>query len=373
MTRLRRTRDYALVKNALKKLRPGGSPWPGPLDDTEYSPKLALDTLTMAWPDAVPKPVIGLVRDVDVYPYWTKYRRFLDANDIPYELYDIHRSDWRRRAEGMDLILWRPMSFPYETEECRRKFWVLEHYLDKLCYPTFREAQIYEDKVLQGELLKHYGLPVVPTFISHSEEESLAYVRACEYPAVWKIACGSGSWGVELVRSRAAAQRRVRSVFSFQGRQTYWPYRAQKNYILLQQLEHNAGYDLRVIVVGDHIQGYYRAVPRGEFRASGMNTWYYGELPVEAMRLACRVRDRLGLTMLALDLLADPAEQRFSIIEVSIFTQINDDFELEVAGVPGAYIHCGEEFRFEPAKIVLQDLVVRELLTTRWIAPRLSA
>ena len=367
IARLSHTRHHILLKNAVKCLAPGRFKSPIPIDDFGSSSMLSLDPHVMAWPHGVAKPTVGLVADADVPPYWTKYRRFLEVNQIPYRLYDIHRSDWRHRAADMDVVLWRPMSVPHELEECRRKFWFLENVLGKVCYPSLAESLIYEDKLLQYELLEHLGFPVVPTFVSHSEDEALRYAASATYPAVWKITCGASSLGVELVRDRQAAVRRIRRVFSFAGRRTIWPYAAQKHYVYLQRFEPNAGYDLRVMVIGDTILGYHRAVPPGDFRASGMNTTYHRSIPEEAMRLARSVRDALGLTALSLDLLADPAEKRFSIIEISLFTQIREAFKLEVDGVSGSYRSNGDGFHFVPGPVVPHDLVLEELLATRWI------
>jgi len=362
-----------LAKNAAKRMLPGRYEWMSPVDDSETSPKRLIEPMPMAWPDNVPKPRIGLVKDADVFPYWTHYRSFLQRNDIPFEIYDIHRSDWRRRAEEFDIIVWRPLSFPYELDEARRKAWILENHVGVMSYPTTAEALIYEDKTLQYELLEHYGFPAVATCLTHSKEEALAFARAASYPLVWKIDAGSGSLGVELVRSRRAAERRIRAAFSHSGRRTYWPYLAQKDYVYLQPLAPNAGYDLRVLVVGDYAFGVYRAVPKGEFRASGMHTAYYDALPAEAMLLARRVRDRLGVLMLALDMLVDERRERYSIIELSMFTQTPDPWYLRVDDVPGLYVFAGDAFEFVSGHVLLQHLILEELLKQRWIAPRLLA
>jgi glutathione synthase/RimK-type ligase-like ATP-grasp enzyme len=370
MPKLSHTRNYLLLKNSIKRVAPGRFRWPDPIDDTATSRMCVSEPRVMDWPPEVTRPTVGLVADADMPPYWTKYRRFLDANQIPYRLYDIHRSEWRSRAAEFDVVLWRPMSFPYELEECRRKFWFLENALGKICYPSLAEALIYEDKILQYELLDHLGFPVVPTFVSHSEEEALEYAASTTYPAVWKISCGAGSLGVELVKDERTAVRRIRQVFSFAGRRTYWPYVAQKNYVYLQRFEPNAGYDLRVMVMGDTMLGYHRSVPPGDFRASGMDTTYHRSIPNEAMHLARRVRDALGMTMLALDMLADRAEQRFSIIEISLFTQIKEEFKLEVDGVSGTYRQNGDGYHFVPGAVVPHDLMLEELFLSRWIALR---
>ena len=364
--RLTHTREFQLLKNAAKLVLPGAHAWHGPIDDGDVV--AAVDPVFMEWPRDVRKPMVGLVRDRDDYPYWTKYRRFLEANDLPWRVYDIHRSDWLTQAAGLDCVVWRPLSFPSELEECRRKVYILERELGTLCSPSFDEAMLYEDKLLQYELLTRHGLPVIPTFVSHSEEEALEYVRSTSYPAVWKVAAGSGSWGVELVRDARQAERLVRCVFSFHGRRTYWPYVAQKDYVFIQRFEPNAGWDLRVISIGDLTAGYYRDVPAGEFRASGMGTVRRGAPPEEAMRLALRVREALELPSLAVDLLADPADGRLSIIETSSFIMVRTPMQLQVDGVPGVFVHEEDDsFRFVPLIVWQQELVLREVLRRGWI------
>jgi glutathione synthase/RimK-type ligase-like ATP-grasp enzyme len=306
------------------------------------------------------------VRDVDDFPYWTKYRQFLEANAFPWRIYDVHRSGWLREAEDFDFVVWRPMSFPSEMEECRRKLFVLERELGTPCYPTFREAMFYEDKLLQYELLARHGLPVIPTFVSHSEEEALAYARTCEYPAVWKVATGSGSFGVELIPDGRTAERLVRQVFSVHGRRTYWPYLGQKDYVFIQRFQPNAGWDLRVISIGDTASAYYRDVPPGEFRASGMDTVRRGAAPEEALHLARRVCETLDLPVLAVDMLADP-DGRLFIIETSAFIMVRTPMQLQIDGVPGIYELRHGRYVFVPMLVWQQELALREVLQRLWL------
>jgi glutathione synthase/RimK-type ligase-like ATP-grasp enzyme len=67
----------------------------------------------------------------------------------------------------------------------------------------------------------------------------------------------------------------------------------------------NAGYDLRVIAVGNKVFGYYRDVPQGEFRASGMGMVRKGILPEDAVHLAMQVIKKLDLVIAAVDMLRD--------------------------------------------------------------------
>ncbi|NLE21876.1 MAG: hypothetical protein GX624_03705 [Actinobacteria bacterium] len=362
---IRRTRHYMLLRTMLKSVlrRPG---WGGPIDDSAMMPHVP--PVLMDWPEGVPKPRVGLVKDTDIYPYWTKFRRFLEANRIHYRLYDIHRSDWLARAAEFDLVIWRPMSFPYEMEECRRKLYVLERKLCKQTYPSFDEAMLYEDKALQYYLLKLHGLPVIDTFVSHSREEALRYMAGRSYPAVWKIATGSGSWGVELVRDAKAGVSWTKDVFSFAGRRTYWPFLRQKDYIYVQDLEPNAGFDLRVIVVGDKVASFYRDVPDGEYRASGMGLVRWGAPDRECVSIARQVAAALEIPCLAVDFLVGRTDGRPSIIELSSFTQVDLPELLRIDGRLG-WLE-GEDLHFVEGRAWLQELALEQFLLTRWLASR---
>ena len=365
--RLTRTRRYMLLRNAAKRLLPQRFSEHGPFED---GPGLEdAEQVLLAWPAGVRKPHVGLVRDIDAYPYWTKYRRFLQANDIPFGIYDIHRSSWLHDARRFDMVVWRPMSYPYELEECRRKFHILETELGMLCYPSVAEVWLYEDKITQYELLRHHGLPVIDTFVSHSETEVTEHLATCDYPLVWKITAGSGSFGVELLRGRRIAERWVRRVFDFAGRRTYWPYVGQKNYVYLQKFIPDAGPDIRVIVVGSTVFGYFRDVPKGEFRASGMHTERYDPPPAEAMCLARRVAETLDLPHVAVDMITDAAGNDLRIIEISSFMQVDLLAQLRRDGVSGVYVFDGpgDEHRFVPMRAWSQELALKLVLETRWL------
>ena len=364
--RITRTRTYHLAKNLAKQIVPGQHAWHGPLDDGDVV--AAVEPVRIDWPDDVRKPFVGLVRDADDFPYWTKYRHFLEANTIPFELFDIHRSGWLAEAARFDAVVWRPMSFPSELEECRRKVFLLERELGVLAYPSLAEAMIYEDKLLQYELLRRHDLPAIETFVSHSEEEALDHVARCGYPAVWKVGSGSGSLGVERVRDPRAAGRMVRQAFSFSGRRTYWPYVGQKDYVYLQRLEPNSGWDVRVVVIGNFAQGYYRDVPKGEFRASGMETIRRGTPPDEAMRVARRVARVLDVPQIAVDMLARADDGRLLVIELSSFLMVRSPMMQEINGVPGVYVFDDDDhYHFEPMVVWPQELALRRLLERSWI------
>ena len=61
--------------------------------DLDIAPPLLVE-----WPAGRRLPRVGLVEDAAADPYWTKYRRFLQNNSIPFRMVDIHGDSWLSRA-----------------------------------------------------------------------------------------------------------------------------------------------------------------------------------------------------------------------------------------------------------------------------------
>lgn len=339
-----------------------------PIDDRPLRDDIP--PVVMDWPEATPKPLVGLVKDRDRPPYWTKYQRFLEHNNIPFDYYSPHNSHWLDDARPFDAIVWRVESPPTQVEEARRKIYLLEHHANKLCYPRFFSAQIYEDKIMQWELLRSLGYPAISTFYSASYNETMNFFEAATYPLVSKVATGSGSVGVTKVRNASVGKAMMKRVFSLNGLPTYWPHVRQHGYALLQPLELNAGYDLRILVIGQRVFGYYRDVPKGDFRASGHSATRKEELPADAINLAREIAQELDHEMLAVDFLRRP-DGSLGILEMSAFVRVYTPRQLEVDGVAGAYEFDERgTYVFRPGEVWPQELALAEFFERRWIRAR---
>lgn len=202
----------------------------------------------------------------DPYP---KYERFLINNNIFYSIYDIDSSKWQDEAEKLDVVIWHPHSSPDIQAEAKSKIYFLEKYLGKKCFPSYDEIWSYEDKVRSSFLYTHYRFPAVPTFTTNSKEDALEFLNITAFPIISKITTGSSSYGVLKLKNKKDGIRYINSCFSERGRKTYWPFERQKNYVYFQKFINDAKYDLRIIVVGNKIFGYYRYAKPGDYRASG--------------------------------------------------------------------------------------------------------
>ena len=306
-------------------------------------------------------PVVGIVKDSGSFSYYPKFERFLRNNNIPYNFLNIHDNQWIEDAKQFDVILWRPKSSPWELEEAREKIYVLERHMNKIIYPSFDEIIFYENKILQYHIFHELNFPVIPTFISHNYDETREWISQAEYPFVSKIKTGSGSFGTMLIKNKLMAKIYVEKVFRI-GKSTYWPSVRQKNYVFFQKYVRNHGFDLRVIMVdNNNIFGYHRLVPKGDFRASGMNIISHEELPLDAVKIALNITEKLDFTNLAVDFLQSKEDDKFYIIESANFINVDKPYNLTINEIHGKYRYNydTDTLIFEKGDFWLQEIILK--------------
>ncbi|MFZ2340222.1 MAG: hypothetical protein WAW07_10945 [Bacteroidales bacterium] len=336
-----------------------------------------MDALPVVLEHVIDNPYVGLVKDLDylnspdfipVRADWPKYERFLKFNNIHYSFYDVRSSQWMMDAMKYDVIIWHPYSSPVSREEAENKLYVLQNLLHKKCYPTFEEMWGYENKIRSYYLNSFYGLPVLPTFLTNSKNEALDFVNKSEYPLISKISTGSASNGVFKIANKKSGLKFVKACFSSRGRATYWPYLRQKNYLYLQRFINDAKYDLRIIVVGNKVFGYFRYAKKNDFRASGSGILEKKELPRDAMLLAIEAKRKYNTACLAVDLLYSERVKEYYIIETSIFFGIDTPEQLLVKGKPGYYEYKDGKFDFREGRYWIQELVLKEYFDSFYLS-----
>jgi glutathione synthase/RimK-type ligase-like ATP-grasp enzyme len=325
------------------------------------------EPVTLNWPAELPKPRIGIVRDFEPYPRWTKYCRFCEHNALPFEIYDIHGHDWLTQASRFDAVVGIWSCEHHSLEELREKYWVLQTQLQKATFPDFNHALLYENKRLEDYIASIHRLPFARSFISHNREDALGLLERLTYPVLSKMVPASASVGIELVQTPARARAIIERAFSAYGRKTQFPYARQKNYVYFQEFIQHHGYDIRAIVVGNWVFGYYRKVLPGDFRASGMNLVEKRALPKAAMALALQLNAIIKSPMLVVDMLHG-IDGRFHIIEYSPVCQMETPEQLHVDGVPGVYIFGDDgNCRFQKGRYWVHELALREFLLSHYL------
>ena len=239
--------------------------------------------------------------------------------------------------------------------------------MGKVCLPSYDEIWSYEDKINAQYVYEWHGLPSIPTFITNSKEEALTHINKRIYPFISKITTGSSSLGVEVVKSKKQAKRLINKVFGSNGRKTYFPYERQKNYVYFQDFIKGSSFDLRVIVVGEKLLGYYRYPKKGDFKASGSGILEKKAIPKEALDIAYSAKQKFKSNFLATDLLFDKKTDRFLIIESSIFVGVDTSEQLVVDGIPGYYQRTPEgEYVLKEGRFWVQELTLKEVIEKKF-------
>ena len=323
--------------------------------------------ILIKWPKNIKKPFVGLVRsERGHYAYYLKFERFLKENNIQYEYFDVKKSSFIIKAQKFDVIVWRTLSSYCDKCEATDKIEFMQDFMGKMTLPSKESLWYYEDKVREQWLFDYYHLPAIKTFISYSKAEAEDFIKKAKYPFISKDRTCSSSEGVILVKNIGQAQNICRRIFG-SGMDLYEKYIRQKNYVLFQEFVPNRGFDLRVIMVGNSYFGYYRFPRNGDYKASGSGVVEKKEIPLEVLLLAKKVRVCLPKTyLLAVDFLQDSRDNKYYIIESSIFISIETCEQLAINGVVGRYIEDNLEFTFEPGRYWLQDLMMQELMKD-WI------
>lgn len=328
--------------------------------------------------DLTKKPNIGIVKSQSVNikdgyenpkASWLRYERFCKNNDIPYSFYDIEKSDWLERAKSYDIIVCHTEDSPSYQDMIESKIYILDKVLNKTCFPSFHEVWQYEDKNRSHYLYKNYNLPTIPTLVTHDEREALKITEEGEYPFITKTSIGSGSSGVHKINTKKHSKNIIHKIFSKKGLSTQYLYQNHKNYFYHQKFIDDATFDLRIILVGDMAFGYYRYPNKGDFRASGAGNFEKKAIPIDALKLAIEVRNKLQSRQMGVDLLYSKKHAQYFIIETSLFNQIDSPIQLEVDGRPGYYdISDVNNILFKEGKFWIQELVLRDIVT-QWSEP----
>ncbi len=312
---------------------------------------------------------VGLVKDYDKMcegfvldrAYWPKFQRFLKNNFIRYEYYDIASSNWQSEAEKFDVIIWHMHSSPVSLMEASPKIYFLEKIMKKVCVPSYNELWSYENKINLNYLYNFFDLPQIPTYVGFQKDEALSFIEKSSLPLVSKLTTGSASLGVEKLNTKKSAENLVNKIFSYRGKKTYWPYLRQKGYVYLQQFIPNADFDLRVIVVGNKLFGYYRFPKKNDFRASGSGKYAKKEIETNALDLAWNVKECFGTKFLATDMLYSQEQNKYLIIESSFFIGVDTCEQLVINGVAGYYEKTKHGYEFKSGKFWMQELLLMEV------------
>jgi len=289
---------------------------------------------------------------------------YCEEKKIPYKIVNAYGSGIVNDLADCDIFMWHHhQGNPKDVLFAKQLLFSLEQ-AGKLVYPDWRTGWHFDDKLGQKYLLESLKLPLVPSYAFFSKKEALEWAAKYEFPAVFKLRGGAGSYNVRLVKTRKEANRIINKAFGRGFRQydpivdikektrkllngevdfksllkafahIFYPYQTEKSkgrergYAYFQEFIPGCSYDIRVQMVGGKSYAMIRQVRKNDFRASGGgNIDYNGsKVPFQAIKLSQEVANILKMQTMAIDLL--PYKDSFLIAEVSYAFAI-DEGELD--------------------------------------------
>ncbi len=295
--------------------------------------------------------MIGIQNNIGAFS--ERWIAYCELKNIPYKIVDSYKNDIVEQLQDCEALMWHHNHMhPKDLVFAKQLLFSLEH-SGKIVFPDFISAWHFDDKLGQKYLFESLEIPYVNSFVSYNKIEALNWANTANFPKVFKLRGGGGSWNVFLVKNKSEAYKIIRKAFS-RGFNQYdaWSnikerwrkYRLGKcslwsllmgfvrvinqplyakiigrdmGYVYFQDFIPNNDSDIRVIVIHNKAFAIKRIVRDNDFRASGSgNIKYEKHLFDEGtIRLAFEIAAKLGGQSVALDFIYDNGVPK--IVEVS--------------------------------------------------------
>ncbi len=264
---------------------------------------------------------------------WAFYLR-QKGHDVKFV--NVYAENALDQIAGCDGFMWRIFYDPASKQIARRLLPILEKELDIPIFPDRDTGWHYDDKISQSLLFKIHRIPTPKNWIFFTIDEAIEWAKTVHYPVVLKLAIGSGSKNVRLIRTKNEAFDWIEQIFSqgvynlrdnqitplplskkrlitglrllFRGKPIPRPERwweIQKDYIYFQEYIPNNDYDTRITIIGNRAFGFRRKNANNDFRASGSGNIDYTPSKVDTrlLSLGFFVSKKLNTQSCALDFL----------------------------------------------------------------------
>lgn len=283
---------------------------------------------------------------------WIEYCR---SNGIAHRIVNCFSTDIMTQLRGCSALMWEWENLAQADVLAGERVTRSAEAMGLRVFPDSATCWHYDDKVAQKYLLEAVGAEMVPSYAFYSLESALEWVERTEFPKVFKLARGSGSLNVFLLKSRDEARKICRQAFGpgfkaiaglagdFSTRMrkhrrkgdlipllkrlpktlaTVVRYNRtiarEKGYAYFQDFIPNNTTDTRVTIIGDRAFAFTRGVRPNDFRASGSGDISYdmSKIDPRCVQIAFETVRRLKTQSLAFDFVKMPSGQPL-IVEIS--------------------------------------------------------
>ena len=305
---------------------------------------------------------LGILKSYpSIDPLVDSYQRACQQCGVESVVLDLFADDWMEqiRNSHVDGILVREKANISEYKEMyNERLWAIDKYLHVPIYPSWHELFLYENKRMYSYFFESHGIKTPKTHVFYTKQTALDYCKKNQPPFVFKTNGGAAGSGVDIIRSRAKAFRRIRSIFgrfeprlafghvSFSKLGGFLPVpklgMSQRHYAIIQEYV-DIETEWRIIKIGDTYGGYIRPMEHGHGSCSLME---YGMPPEELLYLAKEISEKEKFDSISLDVLVGKDHQFYVTEMQSLFGSFNP-FQCMVDGKPGRVVFEKDRFVFE--------------------------
>jgi glutathione synthase/RimK-type ligase-like ATP-grasp enzyme len=289
---------------------------------------------------------------------------YCDNNGISYKIVDCYKNDIISQLEGCSALMWHHNHMiTKDIVFANQLLFALEH-SGMVVFPDFKTNWHFDDKLGQKYLLEKLNCSLVNTYVFYDKNEALEWARTIQFPKVFKLRSGGGSWNVVLVKSKNEANKIIQRAFGC-GFSQYNPFSNQKErwrkfklgklsflqylkgfyrffvkpdyaltmgnergYVLFQDFIANNDSDIRVVVIEDKAFAIKRMNRKNDFRASGSGDIFYEKklFDDKVIQLAFDLTSKVKGQSIAIDFVIDNGNPK--VVEICF------------GFVPGGYDKC---------------------------------
>jgi len=320
-------------------------------------------------------------------PGWIEY---CQKHNINFKIVNCYDNDIVEQLKEFDALLWHWDQLDFKSLLFARGLTYVLDRSDFIIFPDVKTSWHYDDKVGQKYLLESIDAPLVKSYVFYDKSSALNWIDNTQFPKVFKLRSGAGSYNVKLIRTKDEARRYANIAFGkgffplskksvlderiwtfkknrdlksfldiskgiyryFFPNEIYKNLPVEKNYIYAQDFIDGCDHDIRVFVIGDRALTKKRFTRKGDFRASGSGLMTWDEIPKECIVKAFEVVDKLGVQSLAFDFVKD--KDGYKIVEISYIASVR--------GFPDAPGYWSRDLEWIKSPVRAEYFIIEDLI-----------
>lgn len=281
---------------------------------------------------------------------WIEYCK---NKNIDFKIVDCYKSDIINQLADCDALMWHHNHMNSRDLNFAKQLLFAVEQSGRIVFPDFKTNWHFDDKLGQKYLFEALSIPLVNSFVSYNKQDALAWAKTADFPKVFKLRGGGGSWNVFLVQNSHKANKIIRKAFlngfsqydAWSNIKERWrKYQLGKcsflsflmgfvrifmepmyakvkgrdlGYVYFQDFIPNNNSDIRIIVIQHKAFAIKRMVRENDFRASGSGSILYEKelFDENTIRLAFQIAEKLQGQSVALDFIYDNGTAK--VVEVS--------------------------------------------------------